>query len=103
MSASHWIQNKDYTFSIYINVAPENDSYSVLIEPSWNPDYNEEYYLDQNCYDLDEKETINTSSSTVRTVTDIEDKTKTKNKEVQMALFKGRYFNEKNIITQYRI
>ena len=95
------IQNKDYAFSIYVNVEPENDSYSLLIEPSWNPDYNEEYYLDQNCYDLDEKETINTSSSTVRTITDIEDKTKTKNKEVQMALFKGRYFNEKNIITQY--
>lgn len=95
------IKNKDYTFSIYVNVAEENDSYSQLPEPSWNPDYNDEYYLDQNCYDLDEKETINTSSSTVRTVTNIEDtNTKTK-KQVQMALFKGRYFDEKNIITQY--
>lgn len=96
------VDNKDYEFSVYINVDTRDESeYSPLIEPAEpNPLYNEEYYLDRNInLETSTNVTTETYSSTISMTTGLKKK---KQKPLKMALFKGRYFNEHNILTDFK-
>ena len=99
------VDNKEYLFSIYVYVDTNDESeYSPLIEPSEpNPLYNEEYYLDRNI-NLESlaSNTNITAESNLSTISVTSGLKKKKQKPIQMALFKGRYFNEHNILTDFR-
>lgn len=99
------VDNKEYLFSIFIYVDTNDESeYSPLIEPSEpNPLYNEEYYLDRNI-NLESlaSNTNVTAESNLSTISITSGLKKKKQKPIQMALFKGRYFNEHNILTDFR-
>ena len=99
------VNGKEYTFSIFVYVDTSDDTdYSPLIAPSEpNPLYNDEYYLDRNI-NLENladntNYTAETSMSTISMTTGLRKK---KQKPLQMALFKGRYFNEHNILTEFK-
>ena len=99
------VDNKEYLFSISIYVDTNDESeYSPLIEPTEpNPLYNEEYYLDRNI-NLESlaSNTNVTAESNLSTISVTSGLKKKKQKPIQMALFKGRYFNEHNILTDFR-
>ena len=99
------VTNKEYEFTIYINVDTRDESdYSPLMVPSEpNPLYNEEYYLDRNInlesLASNTNVTADTSMTTISMTTGLKKK---KQKSLQIALFKGRYFNEHNILTDFK-
>ena len=99
------VNNKEYQFTIFVNVDTRDESeYSPLLVPSEpNPLYSEEYYLDRNINLESIASTTNvtaeTYSSTISMTTGLKKK---KQKPVQIALFKGRYFNEHNILTDFK-
>lgn len=98
------VANKEYQFSIYINVDTRDESeYSPMILPSEpNPLYTDEYYLDRNInletVASNTNITAETYSSTISMTTGLRRK---KHKQLKIALFKGRYFNEHNILTDF--
>ncbi len=99
------VDNKEYLFSIFIYVdTNEETEYSPLIQSSEpNPLYNEEYYLDRNI-NLESlaSNTNVTAETNLSTISITSGLKKKKQKPIQMALFKGRYFNEHNILTDFR-
>ena len=98
------VDNKEYLFSMFAYVDTNEESeYSPLIEPTEpNPLYTEEYYLDRNInlesLASNSNITAESSFSTISMTTGLKKK---KQKPIQMALFKGRYFNEHNILTDF--
>lgn len=100
------VANKEYMFSLYVKVDVEDDSYSYVAIPCQpNPNFTEDYYLNQNLEieeDIDNS-TIITSSTSMSTLS-VSNYLKKKNgkKMPALSLFKGRYFNEKNIITDFK-
>ena len=100
------VANKDYMFSLYVKVDVEDDSYSYVAIPSQpNPNFDDEYYLNQNLEieeDIDNS-TIITSTTNMSIFSNAKNtKTKNSKKMPAFSLFKGRYFNEKNIITEFK-
>ena len=99
------VNNKEYQFSIAVYVDNREDvDYSPLIEPAEpNPLYNEEYYLDRNInLETSTNITAETLTSAISTVSMTTGLKKKKQKPLQMALFKGRYFNEHNVLTEFK-
>uniref|UniRef100_A0A6C0J7L3 PDZ domain-containing protein n=1 Tax=viral metagenome TaxID=1070528 RepID=A0A6C0J7L3_9ZZZZ len=104
------IQGKEYMFSIYIYVdeLANGDGFTYTQMPYSNDEYNEDFYLNHNVEDDDQHlESIATMTNvTSLTIDDKENgigknEKKSKVKPVKMAIFKGRYFNESNILSSF--